>query len=143
MNSDRELYNEENEKISEREVVGLETTIREFLKIVGHKEKGGILPLGIYLNLKLIGEYVNTLGDLKKLAESADGFGRLKNGVFFNNGYGLPHTTMNRFGKKKLEFFNNILSEYKIEPIQWIIRRYKPWERRKERGELWWENLTI
>jgi len=143
MNKHKELGNEVNEDNSEEEKVNLETTIKNFLRIVGHKEKGGKLPLGIYLNLKSIGEYVNTLGELKKLAECADGFSRLKNGVHFNKGKGLPYITMSRLGKKKWDIVNNILAEYKIGPIEWITRKYKPWERKKERGESWLENLSI
>ncbi len=143
MDEDTKQSIAENERKIGKEKVSLETTIDDFLRIVGHKERGGILPLGIYLNLMSIGKYINTIGELNKLAESADGFGRLKNGVYFNKERRLPYTTMKRFGKYKLDILNTVLEDYGIEPIPWITRKYKPWERRKQRGDTWSENLTI
>lgn len=126
--------------------VCLDTSIIDFIEIIGRKgnrTKKGVLPFGIYYCLEKIGRHVETLGELKKLAENADGFERLKYGVYFNDGRCLPYTALQSFGKKKLEFLNEILSQYKIEPIPWMSRKYCAWQRKKERGGDWREHLKI
>lgn len=77
------------------------------------------------------------------MAENAGGFSRLKNGVIYNDEKLLPKSSIQLFGKKKLEYLNEILSENKIEPIPWITRRYRPYEKLKEKGEDWYKHLKI
>jgi len=136
-------FNEGDKKNFEKKI-SLETTILEFIEIVGWKHssvKKGTLPAGVYFSLGKIGYYVDNIGKLKELAEKAGGFSRLKHGVYFDNGKVLPYTALESFGKKKLECLNNILTKYEIEPISWLIKRYRPWEMKKEKGEDWRDHL--
>lgn len=132
---------------TDKKKVSLETTILEFIEQAGYKSEhlnqNGLLPFGIYRSLREIGKYVDTIGDLKRLAEQADGFQRLKNGVYFNEGERLPYTALSSFGEKKLDTVNNILALYGIDPIPWITRKYDAWERQKERGADWDKKLKI
>jgi len=68
-----------------------------------------------------------------------DGFKRLKSGIIYNNERKLPSIALRTFGKKKLEYLNEIFSQYGIVQTPWIARKYNPDERQKEKGWDWWK----
>ena len=136
------------EKLHKSKQISLDTSIIDFIDLLGRKRskvKPGSLPDPLYFSLREIGRYVETIGDLKKLAENADGFARLKRGVYFNERKCLPIKAYKTFpfGKKKLDCLNHALAEYGINPIPWMTRKYSPWERQKERGWNWYKELRI
>ena len=127
--------------------VKLDTSIADFIEIILKDKKNSekkYLTQGFYFSLKQVSRYIDTIGDLKMLAKNAGGFTRLKGGVTYNNERErkIPYDAMRLFGKKKLEYLNEVLFEYGIKPIPWMTKKYRSGERQKEKGWDWW-NRTI
>ena len=123
--------------------VSLDTSINDFIEIIlknNKISKNKYLTQGFYFSLRQVSRYVDTIGDLKKLAKNAGGFKRLKNSVIYNKSRErkIPYGTMRLFGERKLEYLNEVLSEYGIKPIPWMTKKYRPGERQKEKGWDWW-----
>jgi len=138
------------EKLAETKNAGslkvcTDTSIKELVKII-RRDKTILkkhLTNGLQVSLIQIEKYVDTIGDLKKLAENADGFSRLKSGIIYNNGRELPSAALKSFGEKRLEYLNNVLSLYGIDQIPWTTKKYAPGERQAEKGWDWWKKVNI
>lgn len=118
-------------KIENERKISLETPLKTFVQEVGYKSRRN--PNGmshrLYETFREIGKYVDTIGDLKKLAEVGGGLKEIEGVVFYKEGnkhrirYGLKG-----FGKSKLDEFNRFLSAYGIEEeIPWKTIKFKPW----------------
>ena len=125
--------------------VSLETSIKNFGEIVRNDKDldEKYLTLGLQYSLKQLSRYVDTIGDLKKLAENVDGFSRLKSGIRYNNGRWIPRSALKGFGKKKFNHLNTVLAKYGIEQIPWISKKYVAWERQLKKGWDWYKNIQI
>lgn len=138
------------EKLAETKNAGslkvcTDTSIKDLVKII-RKDKNlseKYLANSLQVCLIQIEKYVDTIGDLKKMAENVDGFSRLKSGIIYNDSRRLPSTALKSFGKKKLEYLNDVLSRHGIKQIPWVTKKYAPGERQTEKGWDWWRKVNI
>jgi hypothetical protein len=99
----------------------------------------------LFFCLNQISKHIDSIGDLKMLAESVSGFSRLKGGVTYishNKKRVLPSKAMQNFGKKSFDELNKIFTKCNIEALPWVTKKYRPFERIKEKGWDWWQEVV-